>query len=230
MAPSEDAPPASDASVAVPAMIGFCGVGVGAVGFGAGYGARSYFTTAAYKDLIEKFPEPPTAEVEALARGGATRAFLGGTALAACMGIGAVMTARMYGICSAAEFGDEIRKWLPTQARLEVRQQSRHGGVSPLPCPSPALRRAAEQHRAGRRISPCARSQTVVVPKIAPLQRTITEHLQGARDAASGGFQKSELGRRMSERAQGSVKEQKLEPWEKEIIATLEGKPPAPKK
>ena len=69
-----------------------------------------------------------------------------------------------------------------------------------------------------------------MVPKLEPLQRTITEHMQGARDKASGTFQKSELGRRMSERAQGSVKAQKLEPWEKEIIATLEAKPETPKK
>lgn len=169
-------------------MIGFCGVGLGAFGFGAGYGARSYFSTAAYKDLVEKFPEIPTAEAEQLARSGATRAFLGGTALAGLMGLGAVMTARAYGIKSAADFGDEIKKWLPTQARLE----------------------------------------TVMVPKLAPLQRTVTEHLQGARDAASGNFQKSELGRKMSERAQSSAtatKAQPLEPWEKELIAKLEGKP-----
>ena len=68
-----------------------------------------------------------------------------------------------------------------------------------------------------------------MVPTLAPLQRKLTEHMQGARDAAGGTFQKSELGRRMSERAQTSVKDQKLEPWEKEIIATLEGKPPPPK-
>ena len=38
-------PPADEeVSVAVPAMIGFVGIGVGALGFGAGYGARSYFT------------------------------------------------------------------------------------------------------------------------------------------------------------------------------------------
>ena len=49
-----------------------------------------------------------------------------------------------------------------------------------------------------------------------------------SRDAASGKFQKSELGRRMSERAQTSVKAEKLEPWEKEVIASLEA--PAPKK
>ena len=115
-------PPADEeVSVAVPAMIGFVGIGVGAMGFGAGYGARSYFTTAAYKDLLEKFPEAPTAEAEALARGGASRAFLGGTALAGLMGIGALMTARAYGIRSAADFGEEVKKWLPTQASLEVR-------------------------------------------------------------------------------------------------------------
>lgn len=173
----------------MPAMAGFVGVGVGALGFGAGYGARAYYNTAAYKDLVEKFPELPTAEAEALATTGARRAFLGGTALCGLMGLGAVMTARAYGIKSAADFGEEIKKWLPTQDRLE----------------------------------------TIVVPKIAPLQRTVTEHLQGARDAAGGSFAKSELGRKMSERAVGSVKEQKLEPWEKEVIATLEGKPAPPK-
>ena len=104
-------PPADEeVSVAVPAMIGFVGIGVGAMGFGAGYGARSYFTTAAYKDLLEKFPEAPTAEAEALARGGASRAFLGGTALAGLMGIGALMTARAYGIRSAADFGEEGKR------------------------------------------------------------------------------------------------------------------------
>ena len=105
---SEGPSKTEEASVAVPAMIGFCGIGVGAVGFGAGYGARSYFTTAAYKELLEKFPEAPTAEAEALARGGATRAFLGGTALAGLMGIGAVVTARAYGIRTAADFGEEF--------------------------------------------------------------------------------------------------------------------------
>jgi len=182
-------PSPEEASVAVPAMVGFVGAGIGALGFGAGYGARSYYTTAAYKELLEKFPEAPGVEAEALARTGATRAFLGGTALCGLMGVGAVMTARAYGIRSAAELGDEIKKWLPTQASLEA----------------------------------------AVVPKLAPLQRTITEHMQGARDAASGTFQKSELGRKLSERAQSSLKEQKIEPWEKEVIATLEGKPAPPK-
>ena len=101
-------------------MIGFCGIGLGAFGFGAGYGARSYYNTAAYKDLVEKFPDLPTTEAEQFARTGATRAFLGGTALAAMMGLGAVATARFYGIRSAADLGDEIKKWLPTAASLEV--------------------------------------------------------------------------------------------------------------
>ena len=69
----------------------------------------------------------------------------------------------------------------------------------------------------------------MVVPKIAPLQRTVTEHLQGARDRASGSFQKSTLGRSLSERAQTSTKGKEPEPSEKELIALLEGKP-APKK
>jgi hypothetical protein len=257
-------------NIAVPAMAGFVGVGVGALGFGAGYGARAYYNTAAYKDLVEKFPELPTAEAEALATTGARRAFLGGTALCGLMGLGAVMTARAYGIKSAADFGEEIKKWLPTQDRLEVRAQPFFGH----PGGAPAARPCSTGGRArGVR-------QAVVVPKIAPLQRTVTEHLQGARDAAGGSFATSELGRKMSERAVGSVKEQKLEvgargantaahapllapslsrlsltpahavprrlaslapssrvaislpptqPWEKEVIATLEGKPAPPK-
>ena len=35
-------------------------------------------------------------------------------------------------------------------------------------------------------------------------------------------FKSSELGRRMSERAQGSATQKPLEPWEKEVIAKLE--------
>ena len=92
---------------------------------------------------------------------------------------------------------------------------ARSGGTSGLH----RHRRGATRPHPPRARDACA--QTVVVPKLAPLQRTITEHLQGARDAAGGSFQKSELGRRMSERAQSSVKEQKLEPWEKEIVAQL---------
>ena len=43
------------------------------MGFGAGFGSASYRRSAAFKDLIEKFPDPPTAEAEQLARSGATR-------------------------------------------------------------------------------------------------------------------------------------------------------------
>ena len=63
-----------------------------------------------------------------------------------------------------------------------------------------------------------------MAPKLGELQRTITEHVQPLRDRASGKFKESELGRRMSERAQGSGKQAKLEPWEKEMLATLESK------
>jgi len=69
-----------------------------------------------------------------------------------------------------------------------------------------------------------------VVPRLEPLQRTVTEHLQGVRDAANGSFQKTEIGRRMSERAEASMKAQKpLEPWEKDLINKIEGTTP-PKK
>lgn len=64
-----------------------------------------------------------------------------------------------------------------------------------------------------------------MVPKLEPLQRTITEHLQGARDAAGGTFAKTELGRKLSERAQSTSKvATPLEPWEKELIDKLDGK------
>ena len=106
--------------LAVPAMAAFCGIGLGALGFGAGYGARSYHSSNAYKDLVEKFPEVPTVEAEALARRGATRAFLGGTALAGLMGVGAVAIARFNGIRTAGDLGDAIKKWLPTESSLEV--------------------------------------------------------------------------------------------------------------
>jgi hypothetical protein len=63
----------------------------------------------------------PTAEAEALAVSGARRAFVGGTALAGLMGVGAIMVARANGIQSAGDLGDAIKKWLPTEAHLEVR-------------------------------------------------------------------------------------------------------------
>lgn len=106
---------------AVPAAIGFGVMGSMAFGFGMGFGSRSYTASAQYKDLLEKFPDKPTPEAEALARSGATRAFLAGTALAGLMGVGAVCVARAYGINSAADFAEEIKKWLPAKDGLEAK-------------------------------------------------------------------------------------------------------------
>ena len=46
----------ASADVAVPAMVGFVGAGVAALGFGAGYGARSYRSSLAYKELVVREP------------------------------------------------------------------------------------------------------------------------------------------------------------------------------
>ena len=105
----------------VPSIIAFGVTGIMSFGFGAGYGSRTFATSAAYKELIEKFPEKPTAEAEALARTGAGRALMLGTALAGVMGVGAVLFARSNGIQTAADLGDEIQKWLPTKSQLEAR-------------------------------------------------------------------------------------------------------------
>ena len=72
--------------------------------------------------------------------------------------------------------------------------------------------------------------QTAVGPKLGELQRTITEHIQPVRERAAAKFKDSELGRRISERAQGSAVQKPLEPWEKELVAKLEGQAPAAKK
>jgi len=151
------------------------------MGFGAGFGASAYRRSAAFKELVEKFPEPPSAEAEALARSGATRALIGGTALAGLMGVGAVLAARANGITTTQELADAIKSWLPTKESLE-------GSVA---------------------------------PKLAPLTRTITEHLQGARDATGGKFQNSELGRSLSRRASVSSEKGAKAPQddgEKEIM------------
>lgn len=99
----------------VPAVAGLVGAGAVAVGFGAGYGARSWKSSAAYKELIEKFPEAPTLEAEAAARAGAGRALMAGTALAGLMGLGAIAVAKSYGINNIQQFGDEIKRWLPSK-------------------------------------------------------------------------------------------------------------------
>jgi len=184
MPPSSDEPGPSNVS-GVPAIFGFCGAGFAAVGFGAGFGASSYRRSAAFKELVEKFPDPPTAEAEQLARSGATRALAAGTALAGLMGVGAVVVARSQGIMTAQDLADAIKTWLPTREGLE-------GSVA---------------------------------PKLAPLQRTITEHLQGARDATGGKFKQTELGRSLSRRASISAEKASqapTEPGEKELMQMIE--------
>ena len=52
----------------LPAIAGFTACGALAMGFGAGYGSRSFHQSEAYKELLEKFPDRPTAEMEAYAR------------------------------------------------------------------------------------------------------------------------------------------------------------------
>eukprot|EP00962_Isochrysis_galbana_P036953 scaffold12848_cov140-Isochrysis_galbana.AAC.6 len=106
----------------IPAIAAFSTCGALAMGFGAGYGTRTFYSSEAYKDLIEKFPEQPTAEMEAMARRTGFRALAAGTGLATLMGVGAVLTARAYGITTIAHLGDEARRWLPTteQMRAEV--------------------------------------------------------------------------------------------------------------
>ena len=106
-------------NVSVPAAFGCVGAGVAAIAFGAGYGARAYTSSVAYKELLAKFPEAPTLEAEALARTGAGRAFLMGTGLAGLMGVGAVLFARVNGIKSASDFGEATRAWLPTREQME---------------------------------------------------------------------------------------------------------------
>ena len=135
----------------VPTVAGLAAAGMMAVGFGAGYGARAWNNSEAKRELLEKFPEQPTLEAEALARRGGFRAFAAGTALAGLMGVGAVAVARSYGITSIQQFGEEVKRWLPTKEEL----------------------------------------QGAVQPKLEPLQRTITEHIQGSRTAVERNFQSS---------------------------------------
>jgi hypothetical protein len=112
----------------IPAIAAFSTCGALAMGFGAGYGASAFYRSEGYKDLIEKFPEQPTAEMEAMARRTGFRALAAGTGLAAIMGVGAVVTARAYGITTIAHLGDEARRWLPTteQMRAEVTPKIEH--------------------------------------------------------------------------------------------------------
>ena len=128
-------------NTSLPVIFGFCGGAIAAVAFGAGFGASSYRRSVAFKDLVEKFPEPPTAEAEQLARSGAGRALLGGTALAGLMGLGAVAVARSNGIMSAQDLADEIKRWLPSKAALEVCRARSSVGQADGRAPPPASRR-----------------------------------------------------------------------------------------
>ena len=117
------APPAEEpaaVNISVPAAFCCVGVGLGAAGFGAGYGSRAYASSAAFKELVEKFPEPPSPEAERLARHGASRAFLAGTAVAGAMGVGAILALRLSGIKSVEDFGEECKRWLPSKQHLET--------------------------------------------------------------------------------------------------------------
>ena len=65
------------------------------------------------------------------------------------------------------------------------------------------------------------RRQTAVVPKLAPLQRTITEHVQGGRVVMERKIQNSSLGKDIAARTKPKA-EKELEPWEKELLAKLD--------
>ena len=125
-----------------------------------------------------------------MARKGAFRSLAAGTALAGLMGVGAVVVARSYGISNVQQFGDEIKRWLPTKEEL----------------------------------------QDTVQPKLEPLQRTITEHVQGGRATLERKIQNSSLGKDIAARSRPKA-ETELEPWEKELLAKLEApdKPTTPK-
>ena len=121
----------------VPTVAGLAAAGMMAVGFGAGYGARAWNNSEAKRELIEKFPEQPTLEAEALARRGGFRAFAAGTALAGCMGVGAIFVARSYGITSMQQFGTPHRTPTPeSQASRARPQPTRHS--APVPIGRPA--------------------------------------------------------------------------------------------
>merc|ERR1719291_1056712 len=103
----------------LPALVSFGTLGALAFGFGAGAGWRSFSYSTAYKELVEKFPDAPSMEAEAMARRGATRALAVGTGLAAMMGVGAVAVARSYGVKTIEDFAEEARRWLPSREALQ---------------------------------------------------------------------------------------------------------------
>ena len=197
-------------SAAVPAMFAFCGAGIAAMGFGAGFGSRAYQGSDAYKSLLEDFPKQPTPEAEAMARRGGIRAFMYGTGLAGLMGVGAFLVARRNGINSAAEFGDEIKKWLPSSERLDVT-------LSPALKP---IQRMASEH------------MQVARGALTPPHASRTAHPYPApnTDTAEHKFRSSELGRTISRTANAALQphtQKPLQPWEKDIVDAIEGVKPA---
>ncbi len=196
----------------VPAVTGLIGAGIMTMGFGAGYGARAWNNSEAKRELLEKFPEQPTLEAEAMARRGAFRALAAGTALAGLMGVGAVVVARSYGISNVQQFGEEIKRWLPTKDELQA--------CAGCPIGPPPQRGRAPDLSPAFPCSP-ARAQGTVQPKLEPLQRTITEHVQGGRAVMERKIQNSSLGKDIAARTKPKA-EKELEPWEKELLAKLD--------
>jgi len=183
----EDAKP----TPVLPAMAAFGTCGILAMGFGAGYGMRAYEKSAAFKDLMEKFPEAPTAEAEALARTGATRALALGTGLAGLMGVGALMVARSYGIKTIDDFAEEARRLLPARQQLKEN-----------------------------------------FDRLEPLQRTISETMQSARNSTAAAFEKSSVGQSLKGQVEKNLEAQtkELQPWEKDLIKKIDdASQPAPK-
>jgi len=62
---------------------------------------------------------------------------------------------------------------------------------------------------------------STVVPKIEPLQRTLSRSLQPARDSAGERFQQSQVGSYLQKKALASSELKELQPWERELFAKL---------
>jgi len=106
-------------SPVLPAVLACTATGLLSLGFGFGAGWRGFRESQVYADLIEKFPDEPTKQAEAMARRSATRALIAGTGITAVLGAASIAVARSYGIKSVEDFGEEARRWLPTRTRME---------------------------------------------------------------------------------------------------------------
>ena len=116
---AQDEPAAPPARLETAALVGYAGLGVAALAFGASAGSRMYMNSSARELLLEKFKKQPSAAEEAMARGGAFAAFAAGTLAAGALGVGAVALARSMGLKSASDLGEEISRRLPTAQSLE---------------------------------------------------------------------------------------------------------------